>query len=393
MILALMLAQAAPVAPPAPPPPPILVRPVPSAPLAETQVDSRLGRLTLRLDAMGSQMVISGYKDGVFVGSMPIDSPAAALVILADRELEPMWRPLLDWAGRDLTVLRDRTVAVAEEGWRQGVARRQARNAVESLSQDPSVRALLVYAHALSAAGQDGRAIEVLQQWIDEGAQSADPYDVTMVAIRLAAIHWNRRDLDKTLAALMAGRAYVKEDRDYRTNIDINRAAFLAESGRYAEALKLHDQAIEDFGKSGYELAGGLRQFAWIRACALHGLGRAEDAAKAMAATKVGGDVQFHRGAILPPAAEVRLRGYRCLRDKDGLVEEVVAVARQDYPIDGWLTLLQAGRNGKEPDAFWQSIRADPRVTAAYGARLRQLPPELIPALNAWRVDAGARAR
>jgi len=384
MILAFLLAQALPVAPPAPPPPVVIL---PSTMLAETVVESRSGKLNLQLVAFGERLVLTVSDDKGFLGRLPIETPNDALAILADSEMERLWGPLLDRAGADLVKLRDGMLARAEQGWRQGLAFRRSRNAVESLSVDQGVHSLLIYAQALNSAGREDQAIGLLRQWLAESAGAADTYDVTLVAMRLAAIHSSRGDLDATLAALMAGRAAVARDKDYRVNIDINRAAFLAEGRRYAEALNVHDQALKDFGKSGLNLAGSLLQFAWIRACALKGLGRPDEAERAMASTRESADVLFHRGAILPPSAEVRLRGYLCLGDKDGLVRELAANAAQDYALNGWLLLLQHGRRHPRQQELWQAVRADPRVVQAYAGRLRQLPPELIPALNRWRVD------
>ncbi|WP_145923418.1 hypothetical protein [Sphingopyxis macrogoltabida] len=103
----------------------------------------------------------------------------------------------------------------------------------------------------------------------------------------------------------------------YRINGTINRAAILAETRRAEAALVAVDQAKALFaqmaGPRGVE--GSHRQFDWIRSCALHSLGRADEAAK-MVSGLFDEDIPSRGIFHIPSNESIEFRYRRCIADK-----------------------------------------------------------------------------
>lgn len=323
----------------------------------------------------------------------PLSNPDEALMFLADRRVEGLWPAILDWAGAGLERLRDRNIAAAEAAASAGDY--VSPESTTTSAVRPHTRAQIIAANRLADAGRFAEAIAKLEA--ERGARpdrsgwGRDEWSV--LTIRLAAFQWRLNGLEAALKTLDAGKAALGKGDGYGLNIDVTRAAFLVEQGRFADALAAIVPAHAEFlkfsgsrgGKNGDKVAGSDRQFAWIRACALHGLGRIEEADKVAASfliTNEPRDTHF----IISPNAAIRYRYARCIRDVPAAAQNLVRGLESTLVGGEAFRVLQPGYLDPDvDDDFLAKLRADPDINRALAGRLRALPADLMPALNHWR--------
>jgi hypothetical protein len=172
---------------------------------------------------------------------------------------------------------------------------------------------------------------------------------------------------------------------EFALNGMINHAAVLAESGRHAEALALIDRTWEKFRKAGDEgLAGSERQFAWIRACALDGLGRHAEADAAYAVVRNSGAV-YDRDYMVDGKESIEWRGQWCRRQESELKAFLLAELASHRPTMAVLALQPGYKPFYEDGALLAKMRADPEIRGAMAYRMRELPARMVPALNKYR--------
>jgi tetratricopeptide (TPR) repeat protein len=178
---------------------------------------------------------------------------------------------------------------------------------------------------------------------------------------------------------------------DYRTNAKVNLAALLAENGQYEEALSWIDEALAEFTAQqedweNYKLSGSDRHFAWIRACALVGLGREKEAKPLIDLVLASPENPVDIYADVYSTSSIERRLYSCTGD----VERMVAFVKKGYnhPLFGHFAYLylQPELNFQLPhhDAFLKKVRAHPDLKAL-AAEMVPVPASVVPALNNWR--------
>src|SRR5690606_7451199 len=116
---------------------------------------------------------------------------------------------------------------------------------------------------------------------------------------------------------------------DFRLNLLINRASYLAVDGRYREALHDADAALAGAlrGPARLQVAGSRRHFDWVRACALAGLGR-RDEARALAAGVAASEEPFSALVVLETSGSIRRRMNLCMRDATSVMADLIEAAR-----------------------------------------------------------------
>lgn len=378
-------------APPAPPPP----RP-PAAPSGDrciagtrvaVQIDGKDGLGPCLMRRQGWLYLTMGDEDGAVVNApVPIDL-RLAVVMLADRRMEPMWEPLLFFAGNDLGELANRQVELRRTAMERRAPLGYARATLESLA-DHSTRAQMDYSLALADAGRMDEAISLLDREI---AASARPerggwnrnqqWTWLSLQLRKAQILYNRQNDDRAIAIWQELERTPGLDRSFRINVSMNLAAAYAETGRYQQALDLITTAGEQFARSGGDqIAGSARQFAWIRACALRGLGRRDESETAMQSLDQAEEPQDWGGIALAGNRELRVRAAICLNDVDRLAR---VLSDPEAQLLTSSDMLQPGvlRRRAELADLREQLFAHPRMTE-YAARWRALPGDFQPVLR-----------
>ena len=319
-----------------------------------------------------------------------LDEPKDVLPLLADDRLPFLWAPIERWAGDDLVRLRDIWVERTRQAWLAGKPVAGTDYAQWS-GESPQTRALLQYAFALATAGRDEAAARLLadaRQPLDRGPDDTrwQALDWSAVTLGLSTVLRLGGDRQGSIAILREGIAALA-DSPYRLNAEATLATTLAEIGQYDEALRLIEQSRAAFltGHKRVEPApGAMRLFDMIRACALHGLGRHDEAA-ALTRSIAAAEQPAAQGRIVPPAnRDVEERAFLCERDAPALA----ALWSRDLahlPIAS--TALLFAQPAARTLAFDQPTIDRARALFHSAPPMRVLPPRYDAALRGWRTE------
>lgn len=398
MLAAILVAGPVLAAEPVPPPPivapPPLVRivtpPAPPVPSAWVKASGLANGRRVELLIQGERAAI---REWPATGSnrLPdlyeLANSATVLALLADRNYGFLWDELTRWAGPDLGLFRERLrqQAVAISNRSASLSPMTSAESATSPRVADFIRLTALYLQIgetrlaeqvmetyLAAIGPSGRSTQRTNDWILAKARLAT---VLQVAGRVEESYRHYADIQA-----QAGRS------DYALNGMVNHAAVLAENGRHAEALALIDAAWEKFRKDAGDegLAGSERQFAWIRACALDGLGRAAEADAAYQLVRNSGPVA-DRDFIVDRKESIEWRAHWCRRRQLDVKALLLAELAADRPTIAALVLQPTYKSELIDTALLAKMRADPDIQAAVAKRIRVLPPAMIPALNRYR--------
>lgn len=327
----------------------------------------------------------------------PVTSMADALALLADRDVAFLWPALTEWAGADMTRMRDILLDEARVRYERGASYGDITSTAQSTVR-PRARAAMQYADALSAAGRQDEAIAVIEKEVAasgrrRGSGSWGSIERVVMITQLAKFEVTAGRREAALVRLRAGsKEYA--DHEYGLNLDVNLAARAAEGGQYAEALAVIESALLAFERStpadgDDKIPGSELQFQWIRACALNGLGRRDEALPVIGAlmqAPQASDDQFY----VPSNDVVQSRALICMGEAEALG---ILFARQDtLPAGpGALLWLQPAFSPPAIDpALVARVRADAGLRRAFAGRWRELPASFAPALSGWKGAAGA---
>jgi hypothetical protein len=283
--------------------------------------------------------------------------------------------------------MRERTAAQLRAAAAAGNADLPPETTSESAVR-PRIRALIQLADYLIDTGQPEDAERLLQDQLATMKVRTDGSSTAMewfsVAAWIATARWARGDADGAV------RQYEFIERTlgnspYAANATISRASFLAQKGRYAEALNAIDPLWQRWQRETreYKIGGSERQFAWIRACALEGLARHAAAEAAFQPVTQARDTRDPYYVIEPDDA-LKLKGRVCMKQPDAVVA-LLADELQNALSPGALLLLQPAYRPQTDVDLWQRVRSDTTLAKLAGERMRILPTEMTPALNGWR--------
>lgn len=317
----------------------------------------------------------------------PLESPFGILMFLADRRYEFLWTPLTAWTGAELALLRERLRRKAESltlGKRSFTAVDSAESVASGRLSD-----LIRLSDIYTDLGERELAQAVIENYLaaarPRGGNDQRTSDWVIAKVQLANILRAREKTDEAVLHFddiqrVAGRSVNS------VNGAINHAAMLAEVGRYGESLQKIDDAWSFFSRKAGAgaIAGSERQFAWIRACALNGLGRSEEAVAAYQTLRRSGRVR-DKNFITPDKDAIEWRAHWCMRREADLKRFLLEELRSERPTLAVLALQPAYHGKPENAALLEKMRADPEIRAAFTARSRELPAVMSPALNNYR--------
>lgn len=344
----------------------------------------------------GRHALLTVTEAGYVIGTPNQLDVGTALAILADTRLEPLWPQIAAILGPDGTALRDENFAAAEAAWRRGraPALTQNRGTMESMN-DADARAVLDYALDLDRAGRNDEALDLLARVMPQPTNGRlgdeRQYEYLSYSLRRAQNLYNNRRFDEAIAELERLEANELIYLDYRINATVNKAAYLVELGRHAEGLAAIDKALDHFragGGDAMRIDGSSRQFAWIRACALHHLGRRDEARTALWPLDRAPERQIAANAAIPASSSIALRAAFCLDDDARLAEVLRLRNGAAYPW-AFANILQANWNPQIAGQSETLRRALARLQAeGVEFPVRQLPDSYRAALAGWRPSA-----
>jgi hypothetical protein len=379
------------------PPPMLRVVPPPTDPFAamvkaggNVELEGETYRLEFLVDGPLAALRIRGGPNGG-ASVYPLTSPDEILLLLADRKVEFLWPAITQWAGPSLERLKSNLLASAKGGYDRQRPVFFANESGQSILRPPA-RAVSQYARILQRTGDHSGAVALLRREalalnLKKGWGRTE---YSILWTQLVGVLHNSNQSDAALAELSTGLAALGSSQ-YADNLAITRAAVLTESGRYAEGLRAVNKVWDQYRKRGdAKVAGSERQFAWIRACALHGLGRIAEAKAAFPDLEARPD-PVDKDWVVPTNASIQSRAMQCTGDVEGLVRLTVAELESGRLLPAILLVLQPDYEVQEGvRSVWAKVRADPRVIAAAKGRIRLLPHEYAPALRGWRPATAA---
>jgi tetratricopeptide (TPR) repeat protein len=386
----------------APPPiPPVISFPV--APPAPGKAVDRLTSLVKASGAVqtgGGPVMVEFLTDGADAALrlrrspqslpqlFPLTRTADAVRLLADKRMAFLWSPLTEWAGPNLERMRDRQIERLQAAVTIRTSLQQPANTGESTVRPPT-RALLQLATFMIDNGRAADAERMLQNRlatmpVQAGQARWEEIEWMSVAALIATSRAARDDVDGALAQFDLIRATLGSS-PYAMNATINRAALFANRNRYAEALATIEPLWQQWNaiNSTDKVNGSERQFAWIRACALEGLGRHTEADAAFQ-TVIEAHDSRDRNFVIESDERLKLKGLMCMR-RTKSIKQIAAADLRNALFPNELITFQPAYRPLNYAELWAQLRSDPDLAAAARERMRELPPELTPALNGWR--------
>lgn len=316
-----------------------------------------------------------------------LSSPSDVLQILADRRMQFLWEPLADWTGPTLEKMRDRRLAHLRAAYAAGNAELPATSSSETPVR-PKIRALIQLADFLIAVGQTQEAERLLQEQLTTMKPRTDgswnAIEWFSIAAWIATARWAAGDSAGAISEYeMIERTLGNSP--YEANATISKASFLAESGHYAEALSAIDALYAQWRKDnrGYKINGSERQFAWIRACALEGLGRRAEAEAAFQPV-VQATNTHDPYYVIETDDTLQVKGRACMNQPDAVAAIVADELENQLPTEA-LLLFQPAYHPRSNVELRARVRSDPKLMGLARQRMRILPPEMTAALNGWR--------
>lgn len=395
------------IAQPAPPPiPPVIsypvVPPAPGGPGDRIQlkasgiVQTDDGPVTVELLTQRSDAALRlRSSPTAFPQIIPLTKTADVLQLLADKRMAFLWPSLIQWAGLTLEKMRDEQLAKLQAAAAVGISRQRPTGTGESTVRAPT-RALLQLATFMIDNGRAADAERLLQQRLSTMPVQAnqarwEEIEWMSVAALIASSRAARDDIDGALAEYDLIESTLGSS-PYAMNATINRAATLVRRGRYAEALAAVEPLWQQWTslKSDDKVRGSERQFAWIRACALEGLGRHSEADIAFQPVLDARNTR-DRNFVVDSDKRLKLQGLVCMR-RTAAVEQLIEDEMHNALFSTGLVTLQPAYRPQRDAEFWKAIRSDPKLAPVIHERMRELPPELVPALNGWRESVQPRS-
>ncbi|WP_339346969.1 hypothetical protein [uncultured Sphingomonas sp.] len=316
--------------------------------------------------------------------TVPLDTLAPVIAILADRRLAFLHDAITRWGGEDVSPLRDAMIARTRAAWEKGRAGTRAAQPAQGAVRT-RVRALLQYVAALRDAGRWPEAIALSREERDVNPlkNDWDRSEWSSMSLAIAGAQAEQGRIDDAVATLDDTAARLAAS-PYAINAELQAASMLALAGRYAEASPHFDRAERAFAtvaKRAQVVPGAMVQFDTVRACVLHGLGRTAEAAALLARIDQAASPESRRYAP-PPNRDLIERAAICMKDAEALA----AVWRRDLerlPV-GSAMLITVQPGFRQP--YYDAATLE-RARAILGAPppLRILPDRYAPALNSWR--------
>lgn len=316
-----------------------------------------------------------------------LDSPSDVLKLLADKRMQFLWQPLAEWAGPNLEKMRDQHLMRLRVAAAHGDANLPPSTTAESVVR-PKVRAILQLARFLMAIGRSSETESILQQQLGTMKVKTDgswnAIEWFSVAALIGGTRLSRNDFDGAIAEYALIERTLGNS-PYADNATINRAALLAQSGHYAEALAAIDPLWVRWSRErrGEKVRGSERQFAWIRACALMGLGRQAEAEAAFEPV-IEANKTYDPHFVVETDDTLKLKGLVCMGQTSAVVQMIADQLENGLSPEA-LLLLQPAYRPQRDSAFWERVRSDPTLISMSSVRARVLPQEMTPALNGWR--------
>ena len=309
-----------------------------------------------------------------------------ALAFMALRDAEALWPQAEAKWGNDMAQLRTDLRALAMKTKEETEIGRL---------MDGKTDVIRARAFALAGIGYFEEALGLLDEELARLStermmrRRGRDFERVMTGVGVASVMAQYRGDAAGAASLKAFLDRVPSENGYLVNVEINLAAHLVESGQYREALELLEPAYAKFrtiqgNTKSYVIGGSDREFAWILACAHHGLNNPK-ASQYMGIVNSAEELpQDQYLETTKRSSMIKLRMAACMNDQDTYFDLMFSTA-----FGSMSGIWAAVQSPRKSDEFF--LRKDwdvsPGVTAKYLERYRILPDTYTAALNRWQAD------
>ncbi|AOH84817.1 hypothetical protein AWL63_13445 [Sphingomonas panacis] len=257
---------------------------------------------------------------------------------------------------------------------------------------DPALEGVLHYAKVVADAGRPQDAVTLLEQryatFTKDPAQAASRI---FLLAREAIIRFDAGEREAAIDLLERAAQDASLEGEYKLNIDVNQAMLQARAGQYQAAFVVINDAWRRFdaqnadAEESFKVPSSEANFAWIKACALDGLGQHEKARSLMAQIDAGTPRSPDRAV----EAQARINGFVCMHDDASLADEFVAQLATAIPLSDVFVLMQPESHfdARERATVAAALRR-PVVAESLAVRARLLAPAFQPALENWASTA-----
>ncbi len=327
---------------------------------------------------------------GFDTGRVPVTLSIANLMI-TNKQYRPLHKQILEWGGAGFEKIRVRmagTIIPISIGSNNLISMQSGKNSI-ILAKNKDLRELGYLDRASALLDPVLARYPGKKKKLSDGAQ----WEWTSFTIAKATNLIRQGKFEEAMQLYQDFEQQSLVDQDLKANTAVNRAAYLAEAGRYEEAISALDLAETAYGAqvpsySNIKVGGSDREFMWIRACALHGTGKLNEAKLLTDKLYAMPEQPTSYFASLTSTAFIKRRLAFCMDDADALV----GLLQQDYskypslPTSATLTLQKGYQfDAIDRSALLQRVRDDPRLRDIM-ALVEQVAPEQMPAINAWRL-------
>lgn len=344
-------------------------------PHAPLKLKDKQGQAELRI--LGDSAAVAFTAEGSARTLRAIDRSDDALAVLADPRLAFAEPELLRWAGPDLTVLRDRALAHGKVEF-ENALRAIAGSAAEKETGERAARAAITYAGALVDGGKSAEAIALLRGQI-AALPAGSEADETRAALTnaLGQRLFGAGHADEAISTYESAIKTAPEDKPFRTSLTINFARTLARAGQAQRASDLIEAAWRKFEKAKdsvraeYKIADAENAIAWIRACAVEGVGQKAQAREIMKWI----DTAPREGKAKHLRSVSALKaGYLCMHDAAALAGVLAGeLADADPAADIFLSLDPLAYTYPAERAVVVEALRDPALVKAMDGKVRPL--------------------
>jgi hypothetical protein len=344
---------------------------------------SRIERVVVLPDDGGPLVSVACVDSRKLGVALAVDSIGVALTFLAYKPFAPFWPEAEARWGADLSVLRqdlrERALQAVDYGLTPGLSVREETATARARASGLAQLGYFDESRAIYSA----RLAELLAA---KAAGEQVDFDLVSMAITQAASIRYDAGPDASADFLADFAAAVPVGPGHAINLAINRAAYLAEADRHAEALALLTPTYmaykEGVSDGGFKISGSDREFAWIFACSYSHMGENRALRRYEAIVTEANERPRDQYLLMTKATtDIKQRMYRCMNNPAGYF----ATWRQgDEPIlsSDWLEFQQRGERPQTGVPRGWGALAEAQM---FAKDYRQLPDGYLPALRLWR--------
>lgn len=300
-------------------------------------------------------------------------SPHAGIEMLIDRRYAPLWSEIAAWAGSDLSIQRGALLAAARA----------------SFEMRETAETRLAYAQALVDTGHRDEAITLIDAWLHTDDASKDMWVRSMAVLKQGRWLAEQGERSEGIRRMRAAVDAPEQSDSGVENIVPNLVMQLLLAQDFDEAIELLDRHPPTADKLESPVAASY--FVALRACALQGLGKHNQAAAQLAQLRAlypsATTAEGYAVACVASLDEQARYWISTLHDTDARTTALVALETARYRAKKALPALTL------TEQMLRAIAPRADVKRAFAEFGRALPDSYAPALDDFNIAPADKPR